>query len=172
MGEPIFSIRDATPDDLPAVVALWKSMMSDHNALDPRIRLAEGADEGYSAYVNYHLTNDESHVRVAITESPENSGASAGSGQTVAAFCLLAISRNLPMFLPARYGYLSDLVVEPSLRGKGIGRALVEDGADWLKRREIDTIQLQVYAKNEAAAGFWKALGFASYYDRMWLGLA
>lgn len=158
-----FSIRDATSADLDAMVALWIAMMDEHQAFDARVRLAKGAETGYRAYLGYHLGNEESLVSVAV------GGRTAGA--PVIGFCLSTINRNLPMFLPARYGYLSDLVIAPAERRRGIGRALVADVRRWLKRRRVDTIQLQVYARNEGGAAFWKSMGFVSYYDRMWLDL-
>jgi GNAT superfamily N-acetyltransferase len=134
-------------------------MMADHSAQDPRIHLTEGAIPAYRAYLGYHLASGESCVCVA-----EAAG-------RVVGFCLLTISRNLPMFLPARYGYLSDLVVEPAWRRRGIGRALFEQSLGWLHGNKIQSVQLQFYAFNKSGAAFWQAMGFNPYYTRMWRDL-
>lgn len=157
MVEIPITIRRATIEDMDPVVGLWGEMMAEHERGDPRIRLAEGALPAYRAYLGYHLMNSESCVRVA-----EVSG-------IVVGFCMLTISRNLPMFLPARYGYLSDLVVSRSWRREGIGRRLVAETLEWMRLRKIDSVQLQHYSFNKTGETFWKAMGFKDYYTRMWL---
>ena len=159
MDSDSIKIRRATIEDLDPILKLWGAMMAEHERQDPRIRLAEGALSAYRAYVGYHLMASDSCVRVA--EVPEG----------LVGFCLLTISRNLPMFLPARYGYLSDLVVAESRRRQGIGRALVNEGAEWLKQRNIHSVQLQYYAFNEAGRAFWESMGFNPFFTRMWLDI-
>jgi ribosomal protein S18 acetylase RimI-like enzyme len=162
--EPAFKIRDAQYADLQPVLDLWMAMMNEHESFDPRIRLARGADAAYRAYVGYHLNNEDSRVLVALPEEED--------GETLFGFCLVTINRNLPMFLPPRYGYLSDLVVARDYRRMGIGRALVDEVRRWLSRQRIETIQLQVYAQNLGGAAFWQSMGFVPYYDRLWLDMS
>ena len=135
-------------------------MMGEHEGFDSRIQMTEAAPDAYRAYLGFHLTNEESLLKMAET----------GEGE-LAGFCLATINRNLPMFLPPRYGYLSDLVVAPSMRRRGIGRQLVHAVVQWLGQEGIESIQLQVYSQNQDGAQFWKAMGFHSYYDRMWFDL-
>ena len=87
------------------ILDLWTAMMSDHEEFDPRIKLAEGARGAYRAYLNYHLSSDESRLAAAETEGEE--------GGRIVGFSLVTINRNLPMFMPPLYGYLSDIAVEP-----------------------------------------------------------
>ena len=160
MTDIAIQLRPAAPEDMTAILALWGEMMSEHERQDPRIRLTGGALPAYRAYLGYHLTTEESLVQVA--EIP---------GQGVIGFCMLTVNRNLPMFLPANYGYLSDLVVGRPWRRLGIGRALVREGIHWLRQRGLDSIQLQYYCFNQDGAAFWRAMGFESYYTRMWLDM-
>lgn len=151
--------RAATLRDLDAILDLWGSMMADHEANDPRIRLAPGAIGAYRAYAAYHIGSSDAFVHVAVCEG------------TVLGFVLLSISRNLPMFNPPYYGYLSDLTVAGPWRRRGIGRELVRRGAEWLCQRQVRTIQLQFYNFNRDGESFWRRCGFEPYYTRMWLDL-
>jgi GNAT superfamily N-acetyltransferase len=138
-------------------------MMQEHQEFDPRIHLADGAETAYRAYLGYHLSQADSRVGVACVEAPE--------GRLVAGFYLAIVNRNLPMFMPPEYGYLSDLAVLPPYRRRGIGRALVGDLRQWLRSRKNSTIQLQYYVRNERPRAFWNSLGFQPYYERMWLDI-
>jgi ribosomal protein S18 acetylase RimI-like enzyme len=153
------SIRPATLRHMDQIVRLWGEMMTDHVARDSRVRLAEGALPAYRAYAGYHLDRDDSFLRVAL------------EGRRVVGYCLTSISRNLPMFLPERFGYLSDLCVARQARRRGIGTALFEEVRGWLKMHGVTSIQLQYYAGNGPAEAFWKSLGFENFYTRMWLDM-
>lgn len=141
------------------IVALWGEMMTDHVARDTRLRLAEGALLAYRAYAGYHLERPDSFLRVAERDA------------RVIGFCLTTISQNLPMFLPERFGYLSDLCVAADHRRRGVGTALFRQMRQWLHNSGIQTVQLQYYFRNCEAEAFWKSLGFGEFYTRMWLDL-
>jgi GNAT superfamily N-acetyltransferase len=85
----------------------------------------------------------------------------------VIGFCLGYPARNLPMFRPAHYGYLSDLTVGEAWRGRGVGRALLEAAKDWFRRRDIARIHLQVYARNAPGMAFWRKAGFEEFVQGM-----
>lgn len=156
-----FALETARPDHLPQLLRLWIGMMDEHQQFDPRIHLAPGAEAAYRAYLGYHLSQADSRVGIATVDAPE--------GRLVAGFYLAIVNRNLPMFMPPEYGYLSDLAVLPSYRRRGIGASLVADLKGWLRHRGITTVQLQYYVRNERAAAFWTSMGFRPYYERMWL---
>lgn len=154
-------IRKATFEDLKPCLELWDAMMAEHQRQDARIRLTEGALGAYRSYLSYHLVHSDSCVRVAEADGGE-----------VVGFCLATINRNLPMFQPERYGYLSDLTVASGWRRQGIGRMLLEEISRWLGQRGVDSIQLQYYNFNAGGASFWRAMNFKPFYTRMWLDLA
>lgn len=57
-------------------------------------------------------------------------------------------------------GWLSDLYVRPSFRGRGIGRALVKACIEEWRLRQGVSIMLETGAGNVAARGLYESLGF------------
>lgn len=57
-------------------------------------------------------------------------------------------------------GWVYYLGVLPDHRGKGLGRILMAAAEAWLRERGAPKIQLMVRDDNEAALGFYKALGY------------
>ena len=57
-------------------------------------------------------------------------------------------------------GWINYLAVEPSMQGKGHGRAMMVAIEKQLKDRGCPKINLQVRASNSAALGFYAAIGY------------
>jgi len=57
-------------------------------------------------------------------------------------------------------GWLYQVAVAPAARGRGHGRALVEELEARLARFGCAKVNLQVLASNPAAVGFWRRLGY------------
>lgn len=61
------------------------------------------------------------------------------------------------------YAYVSDLVVLPAYRRRGIGRALLERAEVYARGEGARVLRVGVLAKNEAAARLYRGLGFGDY---------
>ena len=69
----------------------------------------------------------------------------------------VAVHGQLPVgFIGLLSGHIGGLFVDPRLHGAGIGRQLVAHAIEL--KGELD---LEVYARNERARGFYRRLGFA-----------
>lgn len=64
-----------------------------------------------------------------------------------------------------RRGYIYHLAVNPNHRKQGLGRALVEQALQALKKAGIHKVALVVFQHNESANVFWEKLGFTSRSD-------
>jgi GNAT superfamily N-acetyltransferase len=88
------------------------------------------------------------------------------------AFCLVAVDGGEIVgfvngrvdvedgLLPGQGGRIDSLYVVPSLRGKGISRALAEAAITWLRERDAHTIRYLSCADATDDHQFWKSLGF------------
>ena len=52
------------------------------------------------------------------------------------------------------------LAVSPEHQGQGLGRLMMAAAEDWLRARKAPRLNLMVRADNEAARGFYDALGY------------
>ncbi len=55
---------------------------------------------------------------------------------------------------------VNDFFVEPTMRRKGVGRALATRLLEEAKAMRVDRIDLEVLPTNATAAAFWKSMGF------------
>ena len=66
----------------------------------------------------------------------------------------------MPMLF-ADHGYLAHLFVREDFRRRGVGRALVQASAEWVKTRGGKSLDLNVLATNDAATAFYRELGMS-----------
>ena len=57
-------------------------------------------------------------------------------------------------------GWMGPLAVRPGLQGKGIGKAVVRAGVDWLRGRGARTVGLETMPRTMDNIGFYSGLGF------------
>jgi malonyl-CoA O-methyltransferase len=63
----------------------------------------------------------------------------------------------------APYAYVSDLVVLPTYRRRGIGRALLDRAEAFARERGARMLRVAVLAKNRPAGELYRSLGFSDY---------
>lgn len=69
--------------------------------------------------------------------------------------------RPLPAYYGGGYvGYISEVYVNRSARGAGIGKLLVDFGVAWFQERGIHRVELQVVWRNEQALRFYRKNGW------------
>lgn len=152
-------IRRATTFEVDAVVDLWHELIRGHRKFESRIFLSNNSKREYKKYVMYHIINPDSVLVVAKSE------------EDVLGYCLAFKYRNLPVFQPREIGYISDMSVRGTHKGKGIGSLLLEYVRNWFKDEGISLIQLQCYQTNEKGKEFWERHGFKTIFMRMQLNV-
>lgn len=65
-------------------------------------------------------------------------------------------------------GFISMTGVHPDYRGKGLGRAIVAAGMQYLKGQGVDSIELEVDSDNAPARELYLKLGFKKVHETLW----
>lgn len=71
-----------------------------------------------------------------------------------------------------RRAYVYHTAVDPSARGRGIGRALVEASLQALRRLRVSKVALVAFARNQQGNAFWERMGFRQRHDLAYRDLA
>jgi ribosomal protein S18 acetylase RimI-like enzyme len=64
------------------------------------------------------------------------------------------------VFVQRLFGVVDNIGIRRDFRRKGIGSALMQAAESWAKDRGAQTIELNVYAFNQSAIDFYRALGY------------
>ncbi|MGQ9888544.1 MAG: GNAT family N-acetyltransferase [Aggregatilineales bacterium] len=150
-------IRPATVSDVPAISRLWEKLVAYHQALGPDMPAA--APDGAARYGRSLADRlDDKHTRVLVAEV---------DGQLVGYVLGVVVDLMPEMFEHHAGGFLADIFVEESYRGRGLGRALVRALADWFRHNGLRYFEWHVVSSNKSALAFWEAMGGHSFMVRM-----
>jgi GNAT superfamily N-acetyltransferase len=145
---PALTIRQASADDLPTIVALRLSLLREHGDHPIYGRLRPDAPQRVRELFAAQL--DSSNEVMFLAES---------GGQTVGILRCVE-STGSPLLYPPRYGYVSSVFVTPSARRSGVLRALVERATRWCEDRGLNEMRLHSVAGDAVSEAAWDALGF------------
>lgn len=139
-------VRQATPDDVPALVALFQEldrMQSDWRVFTPRPGFYDEVGAKYR-----EAMNTENAVVLVAEDDGEVVGMAYGE------------VRVPSRFSDERAMELSGVVVRAGYRGRGVGQALVKEAARFAGEIGVEWIELKTFAPNQGAMAFWEGMGF------------
>ena len=139
------SLRLATANDVPQILSFIRQLADYEKLLDMVV-----ADE---AKLTATLFGDKAFAEVVIADYQ---GKPAG-------FALFF--HNYSTFLAKPGIYLEDLFVDPSLRGLGIGKALITYLATLAVQRDCGRLEWSVLDWNQPAIEFYQSLGAQMLHD-------
>ncbi|MGD8997834.1 MAG: GNAT family N-acetyltransferase [Anaerolineae bacterium] len=157
-----FVIRRATREDVPEMLRLWREMMDFHAQLEPRFRPKPSPDgeRAWEAYLQQDIWDSEDWGVFVAAEDGRLVGQIMGN-----------LRSTVPVFEPEDYGYVTDIVVDPQARRRGVGKALFQALKSWFRERGVSHLQLQVAHNNAASRAFWRAVGCSDYMHTLWYDL-
>jgi ribosomal protein S18 acetylase RimI-like enzyme len=151
----VSAVRRARERDLDRLVILFVELLEYHAERSPRLALRAGTEAG-------------EQVRRLLADRLRDADSRLLVWDEDGELCGLCISRVLyrpPIFTETERGEIEQLLVRESSRRRGIGRALAEAGAAWMRGRGIRRLEVQVAVENAEARAFWRALGFDAATD-------
>jgi GNAT superfamily N-acetyltransferase len=134
-----FAIRDAAPDDVPAVLRLVRGL-ADYENLLHHVTATE-------ADIHRLLFGPRSFARAALAEA---------NGQAVG---IVLWFHTVGTFTGRLGVYIEDVFVEPAWRGKGIGLALFRYVAQAALAEDCVCMEWRVLTWNAPAIDFYRKLG-------------
>ena len=144
-------VREARSSDLPVALALWSALHREHEARDPRYRLADDAEARWSTDFRDWTRSDGSRVWLAID-----------AGQPVG-LLTAHLYQPAPLYREHLLVHVSDLYVVPEARGEGIAAALLDHAQTWGRSAGATQLQAGVLAVNAVGRAFWAAQGGEDY---------
>jgi GNAT superfamily N-acetyltransferase len=144
------TIRLAEPRDLPALGRLGAQLVRLHHALDTDRFMApvDDIEDGYQWFLGTQLEEPDVVIYVA-----EQDGAVVGY-----AYAGLEPQSWKELRDPA--GFIHDVLVDPAVRGGGIGTQLVDAAARWLEEHGAPRVMLWTAERNPGAQRLFERAGF------------
>lgn len=128
-----------------------------------RIRPARAADREelarLSTELGYPMSPDEAEKRLGeIVSHSDHALLVAESGGRAAGWIQVSLTR---IFESSRQAEIAGLVVDETMRGRGIGRLLVDEAARWARDNGCGALRVRTNVIREDAQRFYRREGFA-----------
>jgi ribosomal protein S18 acetylase RimI-like enzyme len=147
--------KEISIKDMDALIGIWKILMEEHKQIEPELYvLSDIAEEKQREFFTNSINSQEKFLYGAFDENQ------------LVGYAFGWIDGRPPVLEMQIIGNLSDIIVGPNCRGKGIGKGLVDTFMDWCKKRQIKKIQLHVLFDKDSV-GFYKKYGFRDYMRQM-----
>jgi ribosomal protein S18 acetylase RimI-like enzyme len=120
------TVRTATEDDAEAIMSLWNGYAETLADYDERFTIEDGGREKWQSYFTNSLV-ESSRGDILLAEV---------DGEIVGALEARIIGGH-PVFNFGKHGQVYGHYVDESMRGRGVGRALLEAAEEWFQEREM-----------------------------------
>ena len=150
-----FHIRAANAGDLAQLGVLAGKLVRQHHGFNPkRFVLPDQVERGYEGWFRRELAEKDA-VLLAAVGGPEDAQGTQLVGYLYGRF----EARDWNMLLDA-HAALHDVLVEPEMRGKGVGDALIQRFVSIAKERGAPRIVLHAASANAGSQRLFTRLGF------------
>ena len=145
------AVREATPEDVDRVVALWGEHVDFHAECDPQFLRRDGSGDGFAQHLRNQLGKADHLLLVAEIDGD------------VVGFLNGELLRYAPCFANREHGFIDNVAVAAERQRRGIGTALLERAMAWFLAKGVPTVEGKVLLSNPLAMGFWRKTSFQPY---------
>ena len=148
-------VREANPvDDRPSLLSFIMGSQHFEYAIEPNRRLDAPVAAEHLERLLAHLKDHDGRMFVAEDE-----------GGVLLGWAVVGEFKGEAFVVPEErdYAYIFELFVVETMRGAGIGRALIATCEDWAREKNFKTIQIGVLAGNTRAAKIYREAGYSDY---------
>jgi ribosomal protein S18 acetylase RimI-like enzyme len=135
------------------VTALWLAIGDHHAGLGPAFAMRAGAE------------SEARELLRALLRDPDTAAFLYEEAGRALGLCIARVDQAPPIAVETERGEITDLGVDPAVRRRGIGRALVEAALAWIGGRGVRRLEVRVAVRNPEGQAFWRALGFGDLVD-------
>jgi len=146
-------IRTADPADRATAIDLLQDLNVFENAITgDRLEHRRAAEESYERMME-RIARRDGRLLLAAAEG------------RVVGLMGFSIEEDQPFVREdlRRYGHVTDLIVHADWRGRGVGRALLDEAERLTRARGLKRLGIGVLAGNEGALRAYQAFGFEDY---------
>jgi GNAT superfamily N-acetyltransferase len=148
----MIKIVKAEERHVPDICKLWLEFMRFSEDIDPIFEPRDGAMMVFEKeYLRPFMKLENSLILVSL------------DGEKVVGYSYSLISDLSKLEKRKQYGCVHDFFINADYRRRGIGEKMYAEILNWFHSRNINRIELQVIAKNEAACSFWRKHGYGDF---------
>lgn len=129
-------------------VILWKNLIDYHNAIDAEMSINDNWK--VIKYQEFEAMLNLKSRKVFI----------ARVFGIVVGYISISIKEFSNLYNRNKVGYVDEIYIEQTFRGRGIGSRLLDKSKNWFESKEVKKIWLNVFASNINGQDFWESNGF------------
>ena len=150
-------VRQATLQDIPVIVGLWKEMMDFHKKRDPFFTRAVNGEEVFVGFVEKNINSETACVYVAVIDGK------------IVGYCQGLLEKHPPVLAETDFGQILDFAVTADYRRSGIGEKMCRALQDWFVLKGVHRLEVRHSEFNEISSRFWPKMGFKTYLKTLFM---
>jgi ribosomal protein S18 acetylase RimI-like enzyme len=149
MNSSKIKVINAGSEHIPGILEIWPETFDFHRGISRFFVIRQNLQRGLlkKRLLDFMLSKT---IRVFV----------AFNDQEVVGFSVIRIVHTAPEFEKVSFAQVVDIVVTKEQRRKGIGYMLVKEMKNWLIKKRIKKILLNVLSNNNIGLPFWRKQGF------------
>jgi ribosomal protein S18 acetylase RimI-like enzyme len=144
-------VRDAKPEDIPALANLLVRLKRLNEEFDPLMKVRADAEAQAVKVLEVALKDPKALILVAEGTGPD-------TGKVVGV--VRATLRDRLFYTPEQEGVIQDIYLLPATRRKGVGEYLLTESTRLLKEKGAGIVTAEFPAQNQIATRFYAKRGF------------